>query len=84
MGGGASSGGLAGLNIFTQPNEPTKKDGIWIQTNNQYEKIITDARILNQNNDVWASVCNNINIFNIGYLYEYAGVVYMYGNDDHI
>ena len=68
-------------------NEPEKKDGIWIQTNSQYEKIITDARILNQNNDVWASVCNNINISSISsieYLYEYAGVVYMYGRDDHI
>jgi len=27
-------------------NEPEKKDGIWIQTNNRYEKIITDARIM--------------------------------------
>lgn len=45
MGGGASSG-AAELNIFTQPNEPEKKDGIWIQSNNQYEKIITDARIM--------------------------------------
>lgn len=43
--GGASSG-AAGLNIFTQSNEPEKKDGIWIQTGNQYEKIITDARIM--------------------------------------
>ena len=32
IGGGASEG--ATLNIFTQINEPDKKDGIWIQTNN--------------------------------------------------
>lgn len=58
IGGGASSSGAAGLNIFTQMNEPEKKDGIWIQTNNQYEKIITDARIMYSNNEIWARINN--------------------------
>jgi hypothetical protein len=65
-------------------NEPEKKDGIWIQSDSQYKKIITDARILNQNNDVWASVSDIVNTPNgMGYLYQYAGVVYMYV-DHHI
>ena len=33
------SGGGIGLNIFTQEIEPETKDGIWIQTKNQYESI---------------------------------------------
>ena len=34
-------GGSTGLNIFTQPNEPAKKDGIWIKTDKKYnyEKV---------------------------------------------
>ena len=80
-GGGASSSGAAGLNIFTQPNEPEKKDGIWIQTNSQYEKIITDARILNQNNDVWEKRTGYKCAYVSGdypatQVYEYGGYVY--------
>ena len=49
MGGGASEGAI---NIYTQPNEPEKKEGIWVQTNNQYEKIITDDNIF-RSDGVW-------------------------------
>ena len=81
IGGGASSSGAAGLNIFTQPNEPEKKDGIWIQTGNQYEKIITDARILNQNNDIWEKRTGYKCAYVSGdypatQVYEYGGYVY--------
>ena len=31
------NGGYNGLNIFAQLNEPNKKDGIWIKTNEQYK-----------------------------------------------
>lgn len=31
------SGSSNGLNIFAQPNEPNKKDGIWIKTNEKYK-----------------------------------------------
>ena len=31
------SGGSTGLNIFAQPNEPSKKDGIWIKTDEKYK-----------------------------------------------
>ena len=31
------SGSNAGLNIFTQPNEPSGKNGIWIKTETQYK-----------------------------------------------
>ena len=56
IGGGASSGGTAGLNIYTQLNEPEKKDGIWIKTNNQYDKIIVDNQHLanSSGSGVWS------------------------------
>lgn len=31
------SGSSTGLNIFTQPDEPSKKDGIWIKTSEKYK-----------------------------------------------
>ena len=38
---GQTVGNLTRLNIFTQPNEPNKKDGIWIKTDEpyKYEKV---------------------------------------------
>lgn len=39
------SGGNIGLNIFTQPNEPYKKDGIWIKT--AEKKLYNKVQILN-------------------------------------
>lgn len=47
--GGASEGAI---NIYTQLNEPDKKEGIWVQTNNQYNKIITDDNIF-RSDGVW-------------------------------
>lgn len=36
---GGSSGGSALLNIFTQPTEPKRKDGIWIETPSKFKDI---------------------------------------------
>ena len=43
--GGSNSGDGASLNIFTQPNEPDIKDGIWIKKTNSHKKIVVDNRI---------------------------------------
>ena len=40
IGGEASSGAI---NVFTQIDEPDKKDGIWIQTNKNYNNIVFDT-----------------------------------------
>ena len=37
------SSGSNGLNIYTQMNEPATKEGIWLQTNNTYDKIVVDS-----------------------------------------
>ena len=83
IGGGASYSGAAGLNIFTQMNEPEKKDGIWIQTNNQYEHILINQQYYNNENGVWSelpninwvsdavSYNNNIYQFANNYCYKY-------------
>ena len=39
------SGSYTGLDIFTQPNEPTKKSGIWIKT--AEKKLYNKVQILN-------------------------------------
>ena len=73
---GASSGsGDASLNIFTQSTEPEKKDGIWIKTSNQYEKIITDARILNDDNSVWENL--NTNRVQVEFVCSYNNLIYL-------
>ena len=36
-------------------NEPEKKDGIWIQTNNQYEHILINQQYSNYQSGVWSS-----------------------------
>ena len=36
-------------------NEPEKKDGIWIQTNNQYEHILINQKYSNYQSGVWSS-----------------------------
>ena len=39
-------------------NEPEKKDGIWIQTNNQYEHILINQQYYNNENGVWSELPN--------------------------
>jgi hypothetical protein len=36
-------------------NEPEKKDGIWIKTNNQYEHILINQKYSNYQSGVWSS-----------------------------
>ena len=43
--GGSGSGDGTSLNIFTQPNEPDIKDGIWVKKINTHKKIVVDNRI---------------------------------------
>ena len=57
-GGGGKPGikdgkGLVNLNIFTQQDEPKTKDGIWIKTNNKYQRVIVDKQYLNSAEGVW-------------------------------
>ena len=42
--GGGGSSDLQ-LNIFTQPDEPETKDGIWVQKANSHKKIVVDNLI---------------------------------------
>ena len=41
----APKGGASKLNVYTGMSEPTKKEGIWMQTNKSFNKIITDKEI---------------------------------------
>ena len=44
-GSGSGTGDGTSLNIFTQPNEPDIKDGIWVKKTNTHKKIVVDNRI---------------------------------------
>lgn len=35
-------GGGAGINVYTQPTEPFKKEGIWIKTNSGKSEVVSD------------------------------------------
>lgn len=58
--GGSSSGSGSGgtsdlsLNIFTQPDEPETKDGLWIQRANSHKKIVIDNLI--SSSGEWSSM----------------------------
>ena len=59
-GGGASEVGISdgkgivNLNVFTQMNEPAKKDGIWIKTNHTYQRImLNQPYVVNSASGVW-------------------------------
>ena len=41
------TGGGVGLNVFTQETEPETKDGIWIQTKNQFNSVKISDKIYN-------------------------------------
>ena len=40
-----TAGGKVKLNIYTQTTEPTNKNGLWLQTNHSYEKIVFDENV---------------------------------------
>lgn len=63
-----------GLNIFTQPTEPDNKDGVWVKTNNAYERIIIDNHILNEGG-VWGDILSNIPISTDGAAVVYNGEI---------
>ena len=46
--------GIVKLNIFTQSNEPTTKDGIWIKTNNKYQKVMINQKYANESG-IWSN-----------------------------
>lgn len=61
IGGGASTElgitdgkGALSLNIFTQQEEPEVKDGIWIKTDNKYEKVIINKKYANYASGAWS------------------------------
>lgn len=47
--GGGGGGGSAEPNIFIQETEPTKKDGIWIESDSTYSNVVVDDNINNVN-----------------------------------
>lgn len=55
---GISNGqGILKLNIFTQMDEPATKDGIWVQTNHQYERVmVNQPTVSNYKSGVWSFV----------------------------
>ena len=57
MGGGLISS-ATGLNVFTQLEEPEKKEGIWIQTDDQYENIIVDNELFNSDINISKTIEN--------------------------
>ena len=68
------------LNVFMQENEPTEKNGIWLQSSKTYNKICVDTDIIA--NEVWEDVSsyNDIptSMFANGF-FGYSGV--SKGND---
>lgn len=58
MGGGANSSSATGINVFTQLEEPEKKEGIWVQTDDQYENIIVDNELFNSDIDISETIEN--------------------------
>ena len=51
----SSGGNGVSLNIFTQLEEPEIKDGIWVKTNKQYERVVVNNQPLQQNG-AWSSL----------------------------
>lgn len=41
----SSSGGGGNLNIFTGLTEPETKQGVWIQTDREYQKVVNDTQL---------------------------------------
>ena len=69
--------GIVKLNIFTQSTEPTTKDGIWIKTNNKYQKVMINQKYANESG-IWSN--------DLGPLpYQFgSGFAVIYNNEIHI
>lgn len=66
-----TAGGKVKLNIYAQTIEPTDKDGIWLETNKEFDKIYFRENIVQAENYDRSKVYPNVNITN------YNGVVYI-------
>lgn len=72
--GGSGTGDGTSLNIFTQPNEPDIKDGIWVKKMNTHKKIVVDNRISSEGE--WSDIITDCPI-SIGH----SSRPVFYGND---
>lgn len=52
----SGSGGQTQLNIFMQETEPEIKKGIWLQKEKDFENIVFDTNVIN--NDKWDNINN--------------------------
>ena len=82
LGGGASEVGISdgkgivGLNLFTQMDEPTKKDGIWIKTNHTYQNVMINQQYANYQDGVFSKYCDiSIKVLS---LVQNQGIIYIY------
>ena len=75
---GISNGqGILKLNIFTQMDEPEKKDGIWVQTNHQYERVmVNQPTVSNYQAGVWSKVSDLPFEYGNGSAVVYNGEIY--------
>ena len=76
-GGGSSK---ISLNIFAQENEPTEKNGIWLQSNKTFDKVCVDTDIVA--NEEWDTTTNypavDINTTNGGGVVAYMDNLYIF------
>ena len=62
-------------------DEPEKKDGIWVQTNNQYENIYLHEKYANYATGVWSPVSTLPYEFNRGSAVVYNNELHILGGD---
>ena len=65
------TGLVSQYNIFTQEEEPTTKDGIWVQTKSKFENVIIDNHVLNEGG-VWVKTISDLPISFSGRLVAYV------------
>lgn len=75
------AGGSSEPNIFVQTTEPSKKKGIWLQTNKTVEHYVSDNSI--DNNGRWANADETADIpyqFNNGAVSAIGANIYIFGS----
>lgn len=70
------------MNIFTQMNEPQKKDGIWIKTNHTYQNVMINQQFANYQDGVWSAICPLNNMGRIK-LVTNQGALYLFSDKDY-
>ena len=70
------------MNIFTQMNEPQKKDGIWIKTNHTYQNVMVNQQFANYQDGVWSTICQLNNMGRIKLVIN-QGALYLFSNKDY-